>query len=216
MSPYSGLFITLEGCEGCGKSTQARSLHKRIHGCSIPVILTQEPGGTPLGDKIRDILKVRRGFNIDAEAELLLFAASRYQLVKDVIRPALQAGKVVVCDRFTDSTVVYQGYGRGVDLDTIRTINAFAAGGLKPDITILLDTPADAGLERKHNSHEDRFEAEGLAFHHAVRDGYLRSAQAEPGRWIVVAAQQPLETVSNLIWQAILPALSKKYPAASG
>jgi len=164
MSLYPGLFITFEGCEGCGKSTQARLLYNILRQHGLQCILTHEPGGTPLGNKIRDVLKVKRDFHIAAEAELFLFAASRFQLVSDVIRPALSSGKIVICDRFSDSTFVYQGYGRGLDLKMIDEINELATGGLGPDITILLDAQAEIGLGRKRNSGEDRFEAEILLF----------------------------------------------------
>ncbi|MHB8085052.1 MAG: dTMP kinase [Dehalococcoidia bacterium] len=213
MTSYPGLFITLEGCEGCGKSTQARLLYNILRQFGLPCILTHEPGGTPLGNKIRDLLKVKRDFHIAAEAELFLFAASRFQLVSDVIRPALSSGKVVVCDRFSDSTFVYQGYGRGLDLKMIEEINTQAVGGLGPDITILLDAEAEIGLGRKHNSQEDRFEAENISFHQKIRNGYLQSAQRQPDRWRVIQAFQPPEEVSRLVWESLLPVLQKKYPS---
>jgi len=214
MTSYPGLFITLEGCEGCGKSTQARLLYNMLRQLGLPCILTHEPGGTPLGNKIRDLLKVKRYFHIAAEAELFLFAASRFQLVSDVILPALSSGKVVVCDRFSDSTFVYQGYGRGLDLKMIEEINNLAVGGLSPDITILLDAQAEIGLGRKHNSQEDRFEAENISFHQNIRNGYLYSAQRQPERWRVIQALQPPEEVSRLVWESLLPALQNRYPAA--
>ena len=213
MTSYPGLFITLEGCEGCGKSTQARLLYNMLRQSDLPCILTHEPGGTPLGNKIRDLLKVKRDFHIAAEAELFLFAASRFQLVSDVILPALSSGKVVVCDRFSDSTFVYQGYGRGLDLKMIEEINNLAVGALAPDITILLDAEAEVGLGRKRNSQEDRFEAENISFHQKIRNGYLRIAQRQPERWRVIQALQPPEEVSRLIWESLLPALKKKYPS---
>ena len=212
MSPYPGLFITFEGCEGCGKSTQARLLYNILRQHGLPCILTHEPGGTPLGNKIRDVLKVKRDFHIAAEAELFLFAASRFQLVSDVIRPALSSGKVVICDRFSDSTFVYQGYGRGLDLKMIEEVNELATGGLSPDITVLLDAQAEIGLGRKRNSRDDRFEAENISFHHKIRNGYLQSAQLQPERWRIIQALQPPEEISRLVWESLLPALQKKYP----
>jgi dTMP kinase len=213
MTSYPGLFITFEGCEGCGKSTQARLLYNMLRQHGLQCLLTHEPGGTPLGNKIRDLLKVKSDFQIAAEAELFLFAASRFQLVSDVIRPALSSGKVVICDRFSDSTFVYQGYGRGLDLIMIERINDLATSGLCPDVTILLDAEAETGLGRKHNSREDRFEAENIAFHHKIRDGYLQSAQRQPERWRTIQALQPPEEVNRLVWESLLPALQKKYPA---
>ena len=215
MTPYPGLFITLEGCEGCGKSTQARLLYNNIRLHEWPCILTHEPGGTPLGNKIRDVLKVKRDFQIAAEAELFLFAASRFQLVSDVIRPALLAGKVVICDRFTDSTVVYQGYGRGLDFKMIGEINSLATMGIDPDVTVLLDAEAEVGLKRKHNSREDRFEAEDIEFHHKIRGGYLELAGRQPERWRVIKALQPPEEISRQVWESLLPALQDKFPAAA-
>ncbi len=213
MTSYPGLFITFEGCEGCGKSTQARLLYNMLRQHGLQCLLTYEPGGTPLGNKIRDLLKVKSDFQIAAEAELFLFAASRFQLVSDVIQPALSSGKVVICDRFSDSTFVYQGYGRGLDLIMIERINDLATGGLCPDVTILLDAEAETGLGRKHSSREDRFEAENIAFHHKIRDGYLQSAQRQPERWRTIQALQPPEEVNRLVWESLLPALQKKYPA---
>ena len=203
MQSYPGLFITLEGCEGCGKSTQARLLHQNLIHADIASLLTQEPGGTPLGNRIRNILKVKRDFNISPAAELFLFAACRSQLVTDVLQPALQAGNVVVCDRFSDSTVVYQGYARGLDLHLIESINNIATCGLKPDLTILLDTQPEQGLKRKRNSQADRFEAEDISFHRKIREGYLALAREEPGRWLVVPAQLPVKQLSRLIWENI-------------
>jgi len=207
MQSYPGLFITFEGCEGCGKSTQARLLHQNLKNHNLPSLLTQEPGGTPLGNKIRNILKVKRDFNISPGAELFLFAACRSQLVTDVLQPALNAGKIVVCDRFSDSTVVYQGYARGLDLHLIESINDIATCGLKPDLTILLDTQPEQGLQRKCNSRADRFEAEDISFHRKIREGYLALAQKEPERWLVVQAQLPIKQLSRLIWEHLWPRL---------
>jgi len=203
MGQQRGLFITFEGCEGCGKSTQASLLHRRLMEDKIPCILTQEPGGTPLGERVRDLLKVKREFSISPLAELLLFNACRAQLVLDVIRPALDDGKVVICDRFDDSTTVYQGCGRGLELTLARRVNELATGGLKPDLTILLDMPAQTGLQRKSGRHTDRFEAEDMAFHEKIRRGYLELAAAEPARWLILSADQDINTISSLIWQPV-------------
>ena len=203
------MFITVEGCEGCGKSTQARLLHSNLLSKDIPATLTREPGGTPLGLAVRDLLKLRRDLVIRPEAELMLFNACRAQLVRDMIRPALDAGKTVVCDRFSDSTVVYQGYGRGLDLGQIEYVNRIATGGIKPDITILLDIQPETGLERKQNIEVDRFDNESILFHRRVREGYLCEAGKEPERWVVIEAEQPIESISKAILGIVLSRLSR-------
>ena len=196
------LFITFEGGEGCGKSTQARLLLKKLEQQGIPTILTREPGGTALGNKIRILLKRKQGSSISPQAELFLFAASRVQLVAELVRPALQEGKVVICDRFTYSTVVYQGYGRGLDLATVGMVNTMATGNLKPDLTILLDMPSEQGLERKRSS-RDRFELEDLSFHDRVREGYLKMAAAEPDRWLLIDASLAKAKIAEIIWDKV-------------
>ncbi|MFH1003101.1 MAG: dTMP kinase [Chloroflexota bacterium] len=201
------LFITLEGGEGCGKSLQARALYRQLTKQTIPAILTREPGGTPLGEKISHWLKWGPWEAISPLSELLLFNASRSQLAASVIRPALAAGQVVVCDRFTDSTVAYQGYGRGLDLATVKMINDTTTGGLAPDLTLLLDIPPAAGLARKSHRTPDRFEDETLAFHQRVRAGYLQMAAAEPERWQIIGAALPKKEISRIIWQKVAPLL---------
>ena len=197
------LFITFEGGEGCGKSTQAKALYRRLSRLGISAELTHEPGGTSLGNQLRRLLKTRRQDEISPESELFLFAACRIQLVHGVIRPGLQEGKVVICDRFADSTTVYQGYGRGIDLTTIKTVNEFATQGTKPDLTVLLDIPVPKGLGRKQARMKDRFEAEQIAFHDRVRDGYLKLAAQEPERWLVVDATLPKEDIGKIIWDRV-------------
>jgi len=197
-----GLFITFEGGEGCGKSTQSRLLLKKLEQRNIPVVLTHEPGGTSLGTEIRKLLKRKRGSSIASQAELFLFAASRVQLVAELIRPALEETKVVICDRFTDSTLVYQGYGRGLDLTTVETVNNMATGNLKPDLTILLDMSPEQGLARKQ-SLKDRFELEDLSFHHRVREGYLKMAAAEPDCWLLIDASLTEEKIAEIIWDRV-------------
>jgi len=209
MPKRKGLFITFEGCEGCGKSTQAGLLYDEMVRRNILAVLTHEPGGTPLGDRIRKILKVKRDFNIGPQTELLLFAACRSQLIKDVILPALAGGANVICDRFSGSTLAYQGYGRGLDLDLIKSINNAATGGLQPDLIFLLDLKPESGLGRKHNTADDRFEAEDIAFHRRVRDGYLELAGRDPGRWIVLEAQQPSGELGKDIFNRVRPLLNK-------
>ncbi len=197
-----GLFITFEGGEGCGKSTQARLLLKKLEQHGIPTILTHEPGGTALGNEIRMLLKRRQGSSISPQAELFLFGASRVQLVAELVRPALQKGKVVICDRFTYSTIVYQGYGRGLDLATVGMVNTMATGNLRPDLTILLDMPSEQGLERRRSS-KDRFELEDLSFHHRVREGYLKMAAAEPDRWLLIDASLTKAKIAEIIWDKV-------------
>jgi dTMP kinase len=197
-----GLFITFEGGEGCGKSSQSRLLLKKLEQQNIPVVLTHEPGGTALGDELRKALKKKRSSSISPRAELFLVAASRAQLVAELIRPALVEGKVVICDRFTHSTMVYQGYGRGLDFTAIKMVNNMATMHLDPDLIILLDIPPEQGLARKQ-SLKDRFELEDLSFHRRVRDGYLKMAEAEPDRWLVIDASLPKEKIAEIIWARV-------------
>ena len=205
MQAHPGLFITFEGGEGCGKSTQARLLYQKLKRHNIQSLLTKEPGGTPLGNKIRSLLKVKRDFTISPLSELFLFAACRSQLIQDVIGPALDAGRVVVCDRFCDSTTVYQGFGRGLDLSLIDSVNTSATGGLKPDVTILLDVLPEQGLQRKKKIHQDRFDSEELSFHRKIREGYLNLAAKEPARWLVLQSHLPYNKLSQLAWEHIRP-----------
>lgn len=205
-----GLFITFEGGEGCGKSTHSRLLLKKLEQRNIPVVLTHEPGGTALGDELRKALKRKRGSSISPRAELFLVAASRAQLVAEVIRPALQEGKVVLCDRFTHSTMVYQGYGRGLDFTAIQMVNNMATRNLNPDLIILLDISPEQGLARKQ-SLKDRFELEDLSFHRRVREGYVKMAAAEPDRWLVIDASLPKGKVAKIIWNRV----SKLLPSHS-
>ena len=193
------LFITFEGSEGCGKSTQARALWRKLSRLGIPTVLTHEPGGTDLGNQLRRVLKKGRQDKISPIAELFLFAACRIQLVTEVIRPSLQQGKVVICDRFYDSTTAYQGYGRELNLDTVKKTNDLATQGTKPDLTIFLDISTQTGLSRKQSTTNDRFEAENITFHNKVRAGYLKLAAEEPGRWLVIDATLPRARISKLI-----------------
>lgn len=188
-----GLFLSFEGGEGSGKSLQARGLAQALSDLGREVVLTREPGGTAAGERIRDILLHAREIPLSPEAQVLLFSAARAQLVREVIRPALEAGRIVIADRFFDSTVVYQGYGHGVSLQAIREVTALAVGTLVPDRTFLLDVPVDVGLARsgwRAEAKWDRFEADAADFHVRVRDAYLRLAAAEPRRFVVVAADR--------------------------
>jgi dTMP kinase len=197
-----GLFITFEGGEGCGKSTQSKLLLKKLEQQNVPVVLTHEPGGTALGNELRKTLKRKRDSSISPQAELFLLAASRAQLVAEVIRPALEKGKVVICDRFTHSTMVYQGYGRGLDFTAIKMVNNMATRHLNPDLIILLDISPEQGLARKR-SLKDRFELEDLSFHRRVREGYLKMAEAEPDRWLVIDASLPKRKIAEIIWDRV-------------
>lgn len=196
------LFITFEGGEGCGKSTQARILLRKLEQSDVAAVLTREPGGTVLGDEIRILLKKERAYPVAPGAELFLFAASRAQLMAELIRPALDRNTVVICDRFTHSTLAYQGYGRGLDTDAVETINRLATGSIKPDLAILLDMPCELGLDRKQSS-KDRFELEDLSFHRRVRDGYLKMAAAEPDRWLLLDAALTKPRIAAIIWDRV-------------
>jgi dTMP kinase len=198
------VFITFEGCEGCGKSTQSRSLHRKLTRLSLPSLLVHEPGGTRLGERVAYLLKWASNVPVSPMAELLLFNASRANLVDQVIRPSLARGDIVLCDRFTDSTIAYQGYGRALDLATVRWACDAAIRGLKPSLTVLLDVPVEEGLRRKATRRgHDRFERTDISFHHRVRLGYLTLAAAEPGRWLVVDGTLPKDSIKKIIWQRV-------------
>jgi dTMP kinase len=202
------LFITFEGGEGSGKSIQAKELYRRLSQLAVPVLLTHEPGGTPFGQKVGRWLKWAQDADISPLAELMLFNASRAQLVAEVIQPALKSGKVVISDRYADSTTAYQGYGRELDLAMVRAVNKAATQGLMPELTILLDILVGEGLARKRTEKQDRFEQETLAFHQRVRQGYLKLAADEPGRWLVVDASQSKRKIAEIIWQRVSQLLS--------
>jgi len=216
MANMSGLFITFEGPEAGGKSTQASKLVQRLRADGYEVLTTREPGGTPTGEAIRGILQHdTAGESPCAESETLLFEASRAQLVRNVIRPALQRGAIVVCDRFADSTTAYQGYGRGFDIDQVLSINDFALGGTDPDITILIDIDVKEGfkrLERRNaetGAAHDRMERESLDFHERVHAGYHELAKRFPGRFAIVDGRADEESVHRAVWQTIEPALPR-------
>lgn len=204
------LFITFEGGEGCGKSVQARGLYRRLSELAIPVVLTHEPGGTPLGKKLARWLKWTQETGISPLAELLLFNTSRTQLVNEVICPSLEKGKVVICDRYADSTTAYQSYGRGLDLEMVKAINNAATQGIKPHLTVLLDISVEAGLARKTKKRQDRFERENITFHQRVREGYLKLAANDPERWLVVDATQSKAKIGQIIWKKVSQLLSKE------
>jgi dTMP kinase len=204
----TGCFITFEGGEGAGKSTLGAALAERARAHGMPVVICREPGGTPLGERLREAL-----FGLEsapsALAELLTFAAARAELVATVIHPALAAGALVLCDRFADSTLAYQGYGRGLDLDTIRLVNTAATRGLVPNLTLLLDLDPAAGRARGAAGGSDYLEREALAFHERVRAGFLALAAAEPTRWLVLDAARPATAVSEAAWARVSPLISR-------
>jgi len=197
------LFITFEGGEGSGKTYQARALYNKLVKESVPAILIREPGGTPLGERISRLLKWAHNTRISPLSELLLFNASRVQLVDDVIEPGLKDGKVVICDRYSDSTTIYQSNGRRLDINTVKAVNETATRGVNPDITFLLDLPVDKGFTRKKGDELDRFEREEKAFHERVRSGYLSLASEEPERWVVIDADQDKKKISQIIWEKV-------------
>jgi len=203
-----GLFITLEGPEGSGKSTHARLLKERLEACGKSVLLTREPGGTPLGETVRGILQHNLANESPVDrAEVMLFLASRAQLCERVIRPALDAGTWVICDRFTDSTLAYQGYGRGFDVATLRALNAFATNNLVPDLTLLLDIPPETGFSRVNSRGlaTDRIEAAGESFHRRLRGGFFQLAKDEPARFAVIDSNDTQENVAARIWNVVQP-----------
>lgn len=205
------MFITLEGPEGSGKSSQLPELAEFLHKQGYDVLTTREPGGTPIGDQIRQILMRMDNQELHPRTEILLFLASRAQLVEQVIKPALQAGKVVLCDRYGDSTLAYQGYGHGLDLATLRTMLDFATDKLKPDLTLLLDVDIEAGLQRKRKEDEwNRLDAYELAFHQRVRQGYHELCRLEPERWRIIDAMQPKEAVQIALQQAVMQFIKEK------
>jgi len=198
-----GVFVTIEGIEGSGKSTQVRLLAEYLRGAHLPVTETREPGGTEIGEMIRDILLSPSADAVSTETELLLMLACRADHVERVVKPALERGDVVCSDRYADATIVYQGFGREMDLGLLRKLNEVATGGLAPDLTLLLDLDVEAGLQRVAQrsgaSKTDRFEREALEFHKRVREGYRRVALDEPDRVKVVRADAPIEVVQERI-----------------
>lgn len=204
-----GVFITLEGPDGSGKTTQIEYLAQRLRAANQDVLLTREPGGTSIGDQIRAVLHDVCNAEMTAEAEFLLYSASRAQLVREVIGPQLQRGGSVVSDRFADSSMAYQGYGRQLDLEWVRRITRFATGGLSPDLTIYLDLPVETGIKRKQAAFAarqgecNRLDRQTIDFYERVRRGYLTLAGMEPQRWLVIDATRTIEDIQQAIWQRL-------------
>ncbi len=228
-----GLFITFEGLEGSGKSTQARLIYERLQAHGYPVILTREPGGTRIGEMIRRILVDLQHTEMAATTETLLFSAARAQLVTELIRPYLSTGGIVLCDRYADSTYAYQGYGLGRDLDELHAIIKAATGNLMPDLTLYLDLTPEEGLRRKARARQDqgqrslrgntladhasvpvevewnRLDARDLAYHQRVQAGFHELIQREPQRWHVLDACQPVEVIAQMVLTAVTPLLAR-------
>jgi dTMP kinase len=212
-------FITFEGPEGCGKTTQLRLLASYLEERGYRVLQTREPGGTPIGDRVRAILLDSAHTAMQLSCEFLLFSASRAQLVEQVIRPHLAMGDIVLCDRYADSSLAYQGYGHqldspasspGRDLEALRIITRFATGGLVPDLTLYLDVPVDVGLQRKAGGKSgdwNRIEEKELAYHQRVRAGYLAMIAQEPERWVVVDATREMDAVQAVIRERVMACL---------
>lgn len=212
------MFITLEGIEGCGKTTQGRILAEQLRSSGRTVLATREPGGCPISDRVRAILLDAEHAEMVPRAELLLYAAARAQHVAEVIRPALAGGQIVICDRFSDATLAYQGDGRGLDRDTIANLDRIATDRLKPDLTLLFDCTVTTGLGRARariestaGPREERFEQESILFHERVRAGYLAIARQEPERVVVIPAEESVETIAA----HVLGAVTNRLPAVS-
>ena len=207
MPVHKAPFISFEGGEGAGKTTQAQLLKRRLESYDLPAVLVREPGSTQLGEQIREIIKSNSN-NVPA-ADALLFMAARAQLVYEVIRPHLEKGVTVICDRFSDSTIAYQGYGGNTDLEAVEAINNLATDNTKPNLTFLLDIDPQDGLFRRAQGHffvgdtKRRFEEMNLNFHRTVRGGYLELASREPNRWVKIDATRRVEIIANEVWSYV-------------
>lgn len=202
------MFITFEGPDGSGKTTQARLLGEFLQSQGYTVYLTREPGGTPIGDQIRQVVHSLKNMEMHPTTEVLLYIASRAQLVNQVIRPKLAEGTIVICDRYADSTLAYQGYGHGLDLTALRTMIQFATGGLQPELTLYFSISAEAGLARRQQAAAqgeefNRLDAYALAFHQRVREGYEQLIAAHADRWIRIQAEDPIEQVQQAVRHAV-------------
>jgi len=206
------MFITFEGPEGSGKTSQLPALATYLEGLGYKVVCTREPGGTAISDQIREVLTSMKNQELHPRTEILLFLAARAQLVEQVIKPALEVGKIVLCDRYGDSTLAYQGYGHGLDLKILRQMLEFATDHLTPDLTLLLDLEVEDGLARKKKGAEwNRLDAYALAFHKRVREGYHQLIAEEPKRWVTVDATQDIDTVQAALRKTILKKLKSMH-----
>lgn len=206
----SGYFITLEGPDGSGKTGQIPPLADYLRSRGLDVLTTREPGGTEIGDQVRRVIMDLSNKGMNPRTEILLFQASRVQIVEQVIRPALEAGKVVICDRYADSTLAYQGYGHRSDIGFLQQLLHFATGGLKPDLTLLLDVDVEEGLRRRQvgGGEWNRLDDYDLQFHQRVRAGYHHLVELEPARWEIINAQQDRDVIQQLIRAVVLQRLS--------
>ena len=210
------MFITLEGPEGGGKTSQVQHLAKYLRAENFNVLITREPGGSPIGDQIRQVIMELKNTAMDPHTEFLLFSASRAQHVAEVIRPGLEAGQIVISDRFYDSSLAYQGYGQGLPLERLKEITYFATDGLSPDLTLLLDLPVAEGLRRREaDGNWNRMDAYDINFHRQVRRGYLKLAAEDPQRWVVLSAEQSFDALQEEIRRTVLARL-KAQPTSTG
>ncbi|MFC4098757.1 dTMP kinase [Paenibacillus xanthanilyticus] len=212
---HTGIFITIEGGEGAGKTTLIETLAHRLEANGLMVVKTREPGGIPIAEQIRGIILDRANTMMDPRTEALLYAAARRQHLVEKVEPALAQGAVVICDRFVDSSLAYQGHARGLGLEEVRAINAFAIHDTMPDLTLYLDITPEAGLRRIHASEEasreiNRLDLEALSFHQLVREGYLQLYQSEPERIVKLDAEQPKTALAEAAWTAICRRLEEK------
>lgn len=205
------MFITFEGPDGSGKTTQMKRLIPELRKMGLDIVQTREPGGTEIGDQIRSVIMDMKNKSMHPRTEILLFCSSRAQLVEELIRPSLREGRIVLCDRYADSTMAYQGYGHGLDKDALTRLLDFATGGLKPDLTLLFDLPAEAGLRRRLTNHEEwnRMDDYALQFHERVRQGYLEMAAAEPERWVVIDADRDPDRIHEDVLSAVRGKLNR-------
>jgi len=204
-----GIFITFEGVEGCGKSTHSRRIYRHLKDIGYATIYTKEPGGTKVGNKIRQILLNPKNRGVNDITELFLFEANRSQVISDVIRPALREKKIVICDRFYDATMAYQGYGAGLDKNIVRKMNRLATGGLKPNLTIILDIDVKKGLYRATRKGRDRMERKGVSFHNRVRRGYGAIAKSDPRRVRLIATRETISQTGDLIRKEVLDVIGR-------
>jgi len=205
------MFITFEGPDGSGKTTQAKMLVEYLQAGGFPIIYTREPGGTDISEQIRQVILSTRNKSMQNETEVLLFSAARAQIVAELIRPALAEGKLVICDRYYDSTLAYQGFGLGLDLDALRAITKFATRGLVPDLTFYIDVPAEIGLARRHQGETNRLDQKDVEYHARVRNGYLELARAEPDRFVVIDGARSVEQVQAEIRARMMDKLVQQH-----